>query len=267
MKDPIDSDTGSVLVSWLYDLPAAWMGIVFLVLMALGLWAALRALPFRRIVRALKTAPAVSIDGAPEGVVKVRGEAHPGGVVPEGYAAPKHVWRQSEKTDLRSSPSMRTTRTYSVAPILVRDATGECLIDPQLARVLPTQSNTSEERHIFSDSTYRSEKIIHSGDKVFAIGVLGRAKKRPGQAELPRCTLRPSPSGVLMLSGQSETRTLLRFQLRFWWCASGAFFCIMLALWGFKQHLEPYPEQSLTAYFQALVSHPWALGPGYLSNH
>jgi hypothetical protein len=255
------------LLYFAYDLSAAWIAIVVLASIAVGLWLAYKALPFLRVVQALKTAPQVAVGSGKEGaaaqdLVKVVGRAYPGSEIPEGYAAPDHVWRTTSTLDTGSVVHPHGTGTYSVAPVLVRDETAECLVNVLEAQVLHADKSGTVDRHFGGDATYETERSIRTGDPVLAIGVLGKAKKRPGHGELPRCTLRRSKSGVLVLSGQSESRTLLRFRLRFWPRAALASGCVVFALWLAQEHLASYPEPAMARYLDMLMTDPWTPAPG-----
>lgn len=235
-----------------YDMPAGWAALTVLAFAGVGVWLVWRALPLWRIVQAIKTASTVTVGSAAEGLVRVNGVAFPGQDVPEGFVAPKHVWRVTEKFDTSSNIRCGTSRSTSLAPILVRDATGECTIDPREAIVLYAGSTSSVDHHIFDGATFDSEKIISTGDTVFAIGLPGHAKQRSGHRGLPRCSLRRSSKGVLLLSGRSEARTRRWFQWRLWPTACLAALCLAVAGLGFEMHLTAYPEPSLSAYLDAL---------------
>ena len=84
----------SELVYFAYDLSAAWIAIVVLVSIAVGLWLAYKALPFFRVIQALKTAPQVAVGSGKEGaaardLVKVVGRAYPGSVRGAGPLRPE----------------------------------------------------------------------------------------------------------------------------------------------------------------------------------
>lgn len=250
-----------------FDLPAAWVAIGTLGLIVAALWVAYKALPHYRILQALKTAPEVAVSSGAEGLVKVVGEAQPGQEVPEGYQKPRHVWRKTRKFDSRSLRSLATTLTYSVGPILVRDRSGECIVDPREAVVVPGLLRSSVTPHFGNEATYYTEKVILSGAPVFAIGKIGRAKERPGRAGVVRCAMRKSAQGVLLLSAKTERQTIRRFQLSVWSAAAAIFLCVGLAGWMFSQHLLSYPNQSLADYVDALTTRPWVLGPGQNPGH
>lgn len=245
-----------------YDLSAAWIVIIVLSSIAVAVWMAYRTLPFLRIVQALKRAPTVAVSSGKEGLVKVVGQAFPGQDTPEGYKVPDHVWRTTSTLDTRSAIHPHGTKTYSVAPILVRDETAECFINVLEAQVLHSDKTGTVDSHFGGDATYHTEKSIRVGDAVFAIGLLGKAKKRPGHGDLPRCTLRKSKSGVLVVSGQSEARTLRRFRLRFWPRAALSLGCALFGLWLAREHLASYPEPAIALYLEQLTTDPWAPAPG-----
>lgn len=112
--------------------------------------------PHLRARLAFDRAPTLEIaSGAPE-LVRVRGHAFPGDPVPEGCATPKHLWHVTSRYDTRSSPSLAQSGTYSVGRILVRDARGECVIDPLGALIVPGRSAGSADNRMFGDAVYRS---------------------------------------------------------------------------------------------------------------
>ena len=161
------------------DFPPFIVALFTLGFLGLALWIGRNGYPHLRALMALDRTPTVSIASGATGLVRVEGHAFPGEPVPEGYAPPKHVWHLTSRYDTRSSSSMASSGTYSVGKILVRDATGECLIDPIGTLVVPGRSAGSVDNHMFSEATYRSEKSIDSGDPVLAIGTLRQKQARP----------------------------------------------------------------------------------------
>lgn len=227
--------------------------IVTLALLAVAAWIGLRALPLLRAMRAIKTAPLVKVASAEPGVVKVAGVAHPGQETPAGFSAPDHVWQRTFR--LSSTSVNAGSRTYSVGLMLLRDESGECLVDPRHARVFHSRIDSGSGHFLDSfkiDTSYR----IDTGDPVFAIGLLGTAKTRPGHGDLPRCTLRPTRTGVLIYSGQSEARTLLRMQARFWPLAGVAFLLALVTVWGLRTQMLTYATDA--DFLRTLVTDPWA---------
>ena len=250
------------LLYFFYDLSAAGVAIGTLALIAAAVWLGRKALAYYRIIHAIRTAPRVAVSSGAAGLVKVVGEAQPGSPVPEGFAKPRHVWRETSRLDTRSSRSLDRRRTYSVAPIVVRDASGDCVINPLKAVVVHDVLRGSVQPHFGNDATYYTERVILTGAPVFAIGVIGRAKKRPAEGGVERCTMRQDKNGVLLLSAKSEARTRLRFERFFWPALAGCVFCAVLAGWMFDNHLGSYPNQSLAEYGEALITRPWVINPG-----
>lgn len=252
-QGPTPAWTLGDLVVQFQSLSAGVTVLIALTLLAAATWLGYRALPLLRAMRAIKTAPLVKVASGEDGVVKVAGSAFPGQDPPAGFAASTRVW--SRRFRMSSTSVRGGTTTYSVGPMLLRDESGECLVDPRQARVFHSQSNTGSS-HLFDSFRIDSEYRIDSGDAVFALGVLGKAKPRPGQGDLPRCTLRASKTGVLIFSGQSEARTLLRLQARYWPLAGAAFMLALLAVWGLRTHMLTYDSDG--EFFRTLVSRPWA---------
>lgn len=249
------------IADFFVGLSPAWLLVDTVGLLALALWLARKAYPLFRIVRALQTAPAASVRSNTAGTVKLSGHAYPGSEhSASSLTKTPYVWCVYEKFDSRSIASLRRSGSYSVSPILVRDASGECVVNPVDAVVVPTLVKGSTENHMFSDSTSRTEKLILPGDAVIAIGQIVTERANPGAPESYR--LRKSGDGVLLVSGKSERRTLLRFQLLFWPAAVAAALCAFLALHGFFAHLDSYPNQSLAEYVDALMTRPGESYPG-----
>lgn len=250
------------VVDFFQGLPAAWILIDAVVLLGLAIWLARRWLPYSRIVDGLKSAPLVTTDSTVAGLVKLVGQAQPGGVH-SSSALPGYsdVWSVSEKLDTRSTALHRKSGSYSVAPMLLRDSAGDCVVDPQEAVVVPAVTNTTVENHLFDDSTYRTKKRIRPGDPVVALGQLRRPQPKPGQPA-ETCRLRKSDAGVLLYSGKSESRTLLRFRLLFWSTFAAMFLCIGLTAFGFWGHLQGYENQSIGHFVDALISRPFESYPG-----
>jgi len=235
------------ITSYFQSLSPGVVTIVGLAFLAAAVWLGYRALPHFRAMRAIRNAPLVTVASGEDGLVKVVGSAHPAQEPREGFSTPDHVWRH--RFQMSSTAVHGGARTHFVGLMLLRDGSGECLVDPQHARVFHSKLASGSTQ--FFDS-YK----IDTGDPVFAIGVLGKAKQRPGHGDLPRCTLRPSKKGVLIYSGQSEARTLFRLQARFWPLAGAGFLLALVAVWGLRTHMLTYDTDA--DFFRSLVSQPWA---------
>jgi hypothetical protein len=145
--------------------------------------------------------------------------------------------------------------------MLIRDSSGDCVVDPQEAVVVPTLSKGSVDNHLFSGDTYRTEKLILPGDPVIALGQIRRPQPKPGREAEP-CRLRKSDGGVLLYSGKSERGTLLRFRLYFWPTLTAMILCLVLIVFGFWSHLQGYPNQAIGEYVDALMTRPFESYPG-----
>jgi hypothetical protein len=244
-------------------LSPAWLLVDTILLVAAALWLARRALPLYRILRALQTAPLATVRSGASGTVKLAGHAWPGSDhAPSSLTNTPYVWCVTGKFDSRSSIGGGRSGSYSVAPMLVRDATGECVVDPREATVVPTIVQGKTDRHIFSGSTSVVERLIRPGDPVIAIGELRSAKEKANPRAPASCRLGKPKGGVLLVSGKSERRTLVRFHLLFWPAALAAAFCALLGLRGFFAHVQSYPDESLLAYLEALTTRPGQSYPG-----
>jgi hypothetical protein len=149
-------------------LAPAYVVIAFEVLAVAVAWLAYVAWPHHQIIEAIKSAPlAATISQTDAGLVKLAGNAFP--PAPES----SYVWRVTSRVDTSSSGSR--SGTYSVAPIVVRDAGGDCRVDPQEARVLSARSEIDIQNQLFSGDVQRTERFILPGDPVFALGELDRS--------------------------------------------------------------------------------------------
>lgn len=239
------------VVDFFHSMPAAWILIGAVALVGLAIWLTRRWLPYSRIIDGLKSAPLVTTDSTVSGLVKLVGQAQPGGDDSAGYFnKASYVWSVSETLDTRSKGAFRKTGSYSVAPMLIRDAAGDCVVDPQEAVVVPAVTTSRVDRHIFSDDTYHTKKLIRPGDPVIALGQI-----RSGR-------LRKTDKGVLLYSGKSESRTLLRFRFFFWSTFGAMSLCLILIVFGFWAHLQGYPNQSVGEYVDALMTQPFEGYPG-----
>lgn len=61
---------------------------------------------------------------------------------------------------------------------------------------------------------------------------------------------------MLIYSAQSEARTLMHLQARFWPLAGAAFLMAILAVWGLRTQMQTYATDA--EFLRALVSQPWA---------
>jgi PPK2 family polyphosphate:nucleotide phosphotransferase len=204
------------------DVPAALVAMLVLcvALIAAAIWLARKSLAQYRIIQAIRTAPTVKTNSDARGLVKVVGEAQPGGEAPGGEAKPRDVWSQSETINQRSS-----SHYLSVEPILVQDAAGGLIVDPRQAVIVPgTIEGTMHNDFFHSKKPDHTTWSIRSGAPVFAIGIIHRGKHRPGERP-SHGALSKSDHGVLLLSAKTESRTLIRFHLRLWPMAAGAALC------------------------------------------
>jgi len=259
-SEPYTPTLFDYVVDFFQGIPAAWILLGAVVLLGLAIWLTRRWLRYSRIIEGLKSAPLVTSDSTVTGLVKLVGQAYPGTDHSSSpYTNTSYVWCVSEKVDTRSKATYRKSGSYSVAPMLIRDSAGDCVVDPQEAVVVPTLRKSTVDNHFLDDSTYRTEKLIRPGDPVFALGQIRRQQTREN---LAHCRLRKSDRGVLLFSGKSEGRTLLRFRLYFWPAFAAMILCVGLAGLGFWGHLQGYPNQSVGEYVDALMTRPFTEYPG-----
>ena len=247
------------VVDFFHSIPAAWILIGAAALLGLAIWLTRRWLPYSRIIEGLKSAPLVTSDSTASGLVKLVGQAQAGG---DDSSSPfnkaSYVWSVSETLDTRKR-NFRKSGSYSVAPMLIRDSAGDCLVDPQEAVVIPTLTKSTVDNNFLDDSTYHTKKLIRPGDPVIALGQIRREQARESNAP---CQLRKSDRGVLLYSGKSEGRTLLRFRFYFWPTLAAMILCLLLTVFGFWAHLQGYPNQSVGEYVDALMTQPFEGYPG-----
>lgn len=249
----VDSvSTLSALDYAVLDLPPVVVLLMSAGLLALAWWAGRNGFPHLRALVVLDRAPVATVASGVTGLVRVEGRAYPAEPTPEGFATPTHVWHVTSRYDTRSSPSMASSGTYSVGKILLRDATGECVLDPMQTLVVPGRSGGSVDNHMFEGATYHTEKSIATGDRVLALGTLRPKKARPDRPADLRIALRRGRGGVLLLSSKSldATRTHLSWRaLPALVVASGA---LAAAIWLFGTHLLRYPPPALGGFLAAL---------------
>ena len=158
---------------------------------ALGFWRSFRALHRARLIENTPTAKARS---APQGYIELQGR----GAMLDGEPTsapltdlPCTWWsfRVEKKTTYTDGKRRRTRWTTiesdtSDSLFLIEDATGRCVIDPEGAEVLPSQTDTwygSEPRPAGPRSGWASsiggryrytERRMHAGDPLLAIGFM-----------------------------------------------------------------------------------------------
>ena len=218
-------------------------------------------------MHALHTAPPATVRSDTPGTVKLYGHAFPGSDHAKSTLTnTPYVWRVYEKFDSSSIRGRGSSGSYSVSPIVVRDATGECVVDPQQATVVHTLIMGRADSRMFGGSTSQTEKLILPGDAVIAIGELRRETEKANPGAPASYRLRKPKGGVLLVSGKNERRTRVRFHLLFWPAALVTAVCAPSAVRGFLVHVESYPGQSLAEYVEALMTRPGQSYPGPQSN-
>ena len=239
-------------------LPAAWILIGAIALLVLGGWIASRAWSEHLVLRALSTAQAPEPGQARGTVVKLVGRAQaPGGAHHSQLTNKRFVWRES--STFRPNGIRRQSRARSVARIIVATPQGNYLVDTSGAKVLYSTTASSEDSG--SNSTTRTEYLILDEDPVFVIGSIAGALPSDASGEERMHNLRPTPSGVLLVSARSEQYALIYFRLRFWPIAIAAALCIGAALYGPWGHIKGYENQSPGEYLDALQTRPWTRYP------
>jgi len=208
---------------------------VFLVAMAgmLGLCAAASGLMDRREMAGMSTS---LIATAPEGYVELKGTLHPisdtgGAIAPESKA--RAVWYEvARKSGIKGSS---TTYERSAERFLLRDASGDAVVDPEGITVhtthLATRSGMGGAG--LSSGGRVTERSLNVGDSVYALGQLSSARGSDGETVR---RLRIADNGRrLLISNLSEGQ--LMFVARAWtWVGAVAFASALIVLvWSFYQ--------------------------------
>jgi hypothetical protein len=206
-----------------------WLAVAFLAVLA----AAMLFLGFRALHRARTIAniPTSRIRSAAQGYVELVGEALllPGEPIVSVLTGTICTWfhcRVEERVTTRDSrghshTSWRTVRDErSPGLFVLRDETGECVIDPDGAHVLPSMTQVwyggsslwhgaaPRKRSLFSSGPYRfTENRIEVGDPLYAIGEF----RTTGGAYDSGGALRDEVRAVLADWKRNQTALLERF--------------------------------------------------------
>ncbi len=235
--------------------PAAFV-IASLVLLSLTLYAGYYALRSGRIVGAVASAPLADLRVATAGRVKLRGAAQPASA--QGGAGPSPiVWYYRSRRSGSSRSTLATTGHF-----LIQDDYGVCAVDSEKAVIVATASQST---HAFLDpSTTTVERVIHTGDALFAIGELKHDLPSPPGMPHVSCQLARS-GGVLLVSGSPERDVKVLYSLWFLVQAPLTLLFLALLIFGGWTHLGSYPpgeRGALSAFFESLRDHPWQSDPG-----
>ena len=237
-------------------MPPAVFVATSLVLLALAAWQTRRALRGYRIVKAIARAPLVDLRSRAGGLVKLRGTAQPPPPLP-GKSPATVVWYSRS----RRSGSSRSTRT-TTDNFLIEDDHGRCAVLTAQAEIVPTRSVASE--GFLDKSSSSSEKIVHAGDPVFAIGELRRGQPLPAGLSAASCQL-ARRGGVLLVSGSPERDVTVLYSL---W--SVVHVVLSLLCWGALAygawvHVGSYPPGKggpVGTFFDSLQATPLQPEPG-----
>lgn len=254
MLDDLQHGLG-MLNSLFGGMPPAVFAIVSLGLSCLTLYVGWRARRSALIVLAVARVPLTDLRTHTVGLMKLRGAAHPP-PARDGAGPSPVVWYYRRTRSGSGSSTLATTGHF-----LIRDAYGVCAVDSGKADVVPTSSESS---HAFLDTSRTTvEKVIHTGDSVFAIGELRRGLA-PTDLAGATCQLVRS-GGVLLVSGSPERDVKVLYGLWFAVQAPLTLLFLVLLTFGGWSHITSYPPHegsSLAAFFESLRTDPWQSDPG-----
>lgn len=207
-----------------------WIGtVVALVLAVAGFYGYYR---FLRRVRIIEDTPTSKVRSAAQGYVELVGHGElmqgPPIIAPlTGITCTWYRYRIEEKTESYDSRGQRRTNWRTIdsgtseSLFLLRDDTGECVVDPDGAEITPaskdvwygnspTWSGTPPGKRsggLFSGARYRyAEERMHPGDPLYAIGLF---RTDGGAYEIP--SVREDMRHLLSRWKQDQTALLQRF--------------------------------------------------------
>lgn len=198
----------------------------------LGLMAGVSGILARREMTRMTTS---SIATAPSGYVELNGTLHlPGNadaVIGPSTKSPG-VWYELETNS--GVKGTRTWRERSAQPFVVRDSTGEALIEPNGIMVTTRHSVTTFTSASGLSSKRRvSERMLKEGDEAY---VLGELTITPDSSSSGARRMRVAEDGrKLLVSNLGEAELMTRE--RIWlWCGAMLFaLCTALLLWSWYQ--------------------------------
>ncbi|MGA0072958.1 MAG: GIDE domain-containing protein [Steroidobacteraceae bacterium] len=169
--------------------PEFWLFVAFTAgVGAAGLWYGFR---WWRWARLIEDTPTSQVRSAAQGLVELVGTARgmPGAPVIAPLSRRQCVWWTYEverRTQGRKGRSSWERIRFDTSDALfhLQDATGDCIIDPEGAQVLPSQRNTwfgstampeagppaRRGLHVFGRKYRYRESRLHDGDPLYAIG-------------------------------------------------------------------------------------------------
>ena len=144
-----------------------------------------------RRARIIEDNPTARIRSAPQGYVELSGEAAamPGEPILSPLTMTPCCWYRFQ-VERRHEKGWRTIRSgMSDGLFLLRDETGECIIDPEGAEVSPRGKNVwyYNQDHPIAAAYRDTEETIYPGDRLYAIGLfktLGEADRLAMREEL-----------------------------------------------------------------------------------
>lgn len=194
-------------------------------------------------LRALTRQPLATIGSARPGYVKLAGTVHtiPGAspvIAPLSHDA--SVWYELETRSGTKNPTTRWER--SAQPFVIRDATGEAVIEPRELSVRTRLSSTSfDTRGSMGLGRRATERRLAEGDRVVVLGELVAADGANGR-ELPH--VRVSGDGRQLLVSTFDESTLI-FVERIWIGAGVGVFvlctCVLAWAWYQRYHVVVTP--------------------------
>lgn len=245
-----------MLANLFAGMPPVVFVVACLVLLVLTLWAAHAAWHSYRILDAVANAPLADLRSNATGLVKLRGTAQPP-PAPSGQSPSALVWYQRRSRSGSNSSTLTTTDNF-----LIQDDYGVCAVDTEKAEIVPTTNDAS---HAFLDKSRSTvEKIIRTGDPVFAIGELRRNLPPPSGMADVHCQLTRF-GGVLFVSGSPERYVKVLYRLWFLVQLPLVLLCFGLLAFGAWIHISSYPPSEGSAvrtFIESLRTTPLLSDPG-----
>jgi hypothetical protein len=237
-------------------MPPAVFVAASLALLCAALWLTHHVWRNVRIVSAVSSAPLADLRSTSGGLVKLRGKAQP--AARPGRAPSNIVWFSRSSRSGSNSSTHTTTDNF-----MIEDEHGSCAVETAKAEIVPTSSVSG---HAFLDqSRTSSEKVIYTGDPVFALGEIRR--DLPALAGMPAATCRlVKVGGVLLVSGSSERGVKVLYIL--WTIVQTlvGLLCWVAVSFGIYAHLISYPPtdgSAIRTFFDTLRTTPLKSDPGF----
>lgn len=217
--------------------------IVAFVGTAIGLLALCAAVGGLRDVRDFTVLPRSSIATAPPGYVRLAGTVHvpPGAEPVLGPLSHRPAaWYEHE---IRSGSKRTSTRwERSAQPFVVRDATGEAVVEPRELNVFTNVAASKlDGRGSLGSGRREYERLLRDGDRVVVLGELAATSGPDGA---PRRRIRVAASGRRLFVSTFSEHSLVAME-RLWIALGGAVFvasaCVLAWAWYQRYHVVATP--------------------------